>query len=117
MRISQDNLNRRVKQFITNGRHPDCQGLLEPIGFGESRMAAGEALLNAWQEARVKAKSLGSLKKAATQAERTVGRSAQLEATALREAVRTLWMEDESTLALFDLVNYRRRSSPTSSRP
>ncbi|MCB0165166.1 MAG: hypothetical protein KDI79_13120 [Anaerolineae bacterium] len=108
MRISQDNLKIRIKQFITNGRHPDCQGLLEPIGYGESRLAAGEALLDAWQEAREKVKSQGSVKKSATQTERAAERTAQLEATALREAVRTLWMEDESTLEQFDLVNYRR---------
>ncbi|MCB9079033.1 MAG: hypothetical protein H6631_15645 [Anaerolineaceae bacterium] len=108
MSITQTDLRVRVKKFVTNGKHPDCQAVLAASGYGESQLAAGEALLDAWQEAREKVKGLGTIKKSATQAERSAERSAQLEATALREAVRTLWMEDEATLEQFDLVNYRR---------
>ncbi|MCB0192275.1 MAG: hypothetical protein KDJ65_10065 [Anaerolineae bacterium] len=108
MTIPQKTLNSHVKKFITNGKHPDCQNLLKPIGYDENQLNAGEALLDAWLEAREKVKQLKEAKKLATETERVAGRAAQLEATGLREAVRALWMDDESTLVMFDLVNYRR---------
>ena len=117
MAISQRDLNVGVKTFVTNGQHPDCRGILVPIGYDAERLAAGEALLERWLRAKATMKERGKAQMLATQAEQAAERAAQLEATALREAVRTLWMDDESTLALFDLVDYRRTSSRPAQRP
>ena len=108
MTITQNDLKIRIKKFVTNGKHPDCQSLLAPIGYGESQLAAGETRLDTWLSAREKVQGLKDAKKSATKAESAAERSAQMEATALRETVRALWRHDESTLALFDLGGYRR---------
>lgn len=111
MGLNQNDLKIRVKKFVTNGKHPDCQSLLGSIGYDEARLTAGESLLDSWLEAKASVQRLREAQKSATKAERGAERNAQLEATALREAVRALWMNDESVLAQFDLVNYRRASS------
>ncbi|HRV96744.1 MAG TPA: hypothetical protein P5526_31610 [Anaerolineae bacterium] len=56
-----------------------CSGQQQiAINNKKERLAAGEVLLDEWQEARAKAKSLGSLKESATQVERSAARSAIL---------------------------------------
>lgn len=110
MSVTQNDLKIRIKKFINNGKHPDCQSLLAPIGYGERQLAAGETLLDTWLSTREKVQGLKDAKVSATKAESAAERSAQMEATALREAVRALWRYDESTLALFDLSGYQRPS-------
>ena len=107
MKLNQLQLQKKVKIYVTSGKRPEAQAVINPTGSHEEKLNEGETLLDRWLALKANADKLREEQKGATQAEKQARKTAAAEVSSLKEAVRVLWGQDETMLARFAMTPYQ----------
>lgn len=96
--MNQIDLQDKLHTFITNGKEPEAQSVLDKIGYGIAALDACSERLLGWRQFRKNAKGLMGAQKKATRLERKARQIIEALARKFRRIARILFKDNEPVL-------------------
>jgi hypothetical protein len=111
-KLTQAEVQRKIEQFINNGRKAEAQVVLAEMGYGPEALDEGQAMLDGWRASQVRRLTLRTRQKQATLAEKAAEEAAAFEIGALRDTIWGLFHDDQPLLTTLGLGPRRKVVRP-----
>ena len=110
-RLSQSKLDRQLESLVINGKLPQAQAVLAPVGYTVEFLEAVEEKLNAWRAGQAQTRDLLLAQKRVTEAGHQARQATRQRYSQFKHTVRAIFSQDPAIIRLLGLHPPARSNS------